>query len=218
MFRIKGSRFRGRHFAGHRFRPARTVVACPAHQVDMDVIVVRGVVPGREHRTEIVAGCEMHIAKEALFLRRAMPSFLHGNPPSVRKREGRDIDCIAERMFGNARAARADHASARIGRDLLDLDDLRAEPAHRRWLHTIAHPPIKRRNKGTCERGRRRQGCGRGGDHLRRSRRTERRRATLRWLVNRRGALRRLIDWRGLGTLRRISAIGQNRVVGDIVG
>jgi hypothetical protein len=53
---------------------------------------------------------------------------------------------------------------------------------------------------------------------LRRSRRTERRRATLRWLVNRRGTLRRLMDWRWLGTLRRISTIGQNRIVGDIVG
>src|SRR5262245_15773826 len=106
MFRVERSRFRRRHFACHRLGPARTISAGTAHQVDMDVIVVSGVIAGREHCTEIVAGGEMHVAQEALFLRRAVPSLLHRNAPSVGKCEGSYVDGIPESMFGDARATR----------------------------------------------------------------------------------------------------------------
>ena len=53
------------------------------------------------------------------------------------------------------RARIAVHAAAGIGRDLPDLDDARAEPAHRCGLHGIGEPAIERRNDRTGQRRRR---------------------------------------------------------------
>ena len=125
----------------------------------MDVVVVRGVVAGRQHGREIVAGSEMHVVQKALLFGRAVPTFLHRNPASVGERERRDVDRISESVFGNSRAAGADHSAARISRDLFDFDDWRTEPSHRCRLHAFAHPVVERRHNRTGERRRRRQCC-----------------------------------------------------------
>src|SRR5262249_35441555 len=159
-----------------------------------------------------------HVAQEALFLRRAVPSLLHRNAPSVGKCEGCYVDGIPESMFGDARATRADHAAARVRRDLLDLDNLRTEPTHRGWLHALAHPVVERRNERTRERRCRRQRCRRSGSHTRRSGPAERRRAAGWFLINRRSLRRPLIDWRRLRALRRIRTVRQYCIVRNIVG
>src|SRR5262245_27366764 len=112
--RIGRTRFCCRNFAGHRLRSTRTIPARTAHQVDVDTIVMSRVVAGRQHGREVIAGRKMNVAQKALLFRSAMPPLLHGYPATIREREGRYVQSVAKRMFGNARATGADHASAGV--------------------------------------------------------------------------------------------------------
>ncbi len=58
-----------RNFTGHRLGPTRPIAAGAAHQIDVDMVVVSGIVAGREHGRKVIAGCKMHIAQEPLLFR-----------------------------------------------------------------------------------------------------------------------------------------------------
>lgn|SRR5512139_3094255 len=96
---VKSSCFRGCDFAGNCLRPARTVSAGASHQIDMNVVVVRGVVTGRKDGVEVVTGGELYVVQEALFFRRAVPAFLNRNPAPIPERESCDVDRIAESVL-----------------------------------------------------------------------------------------------------------------------
>ena len=145
---------RGNLLARDRGRLADHALAGAAHQVDVDVIVVIGIGARRQHGGELLAGRGLHVAKKALLFRRASPAVLHRNLPSVGERETCDIQRIAKSVFGDMGVGIAVHAAAGIGRDLPDLDDARAEPAHRGGLHGIGEPAIERRDDRTCQRRR----------------------------------------------------------------
>ena len=54
----------------------------------------------------------LHVAQEALLLRRAAPAVLDRDAAAVGQHEGGDVERIAEGMLGNARAGLAVHAAA----------------------------------------------------------------------------------------------------------
>src|SRR5215831_6491562 len=201
--RLGCTRLCRRDFTSDRLRPTGPIAAGTAHQIDVDMIVVSGVVTGRQNGREMIAGGKMDVAQEPLLFRGPVPPVLYGNPTSVRERESGDIERIAECVFGNARTPGADHATTGIGGDLLDLRDRLAEPSHRRRLYTIANPAIERRDDRTRQRRGWRKCC----RHDRRDRLpacgTERWQAALRRLIN--GclirALLRLVGWRLVSAL-----------------
>src|SRR3954471_17128468 len=84
-----------------------------------------------------------------------MPAVLDHDAASVGEREGGDVERVAEGVLGDVRAGIAVHAATGIGRDLLDLDDAIAEPAHRRRLHGLGEPAVERRDDRTGQRRRR---------------------------------------------------------------
>ena len=63
--------------AADRMRIAGTVIVAPAHQIDMDVIVVKRIGARRQHGGELLAGARLHVMQERLLLRRAVPAMLH---------------------------------------------------------------------------------------------------------------------------------------------
>ncbi len=166
-------------------RPAGT-----AHQIDVNMIVVIDVGARRQHGGELPAGGRLHVAQKALLFRHALPAVLHRNAPSVGERESGDIQRVAEGVFGNMRVGVAVHAAAGIGGDLLDLDDARAEPAHRGGLHGIREPTVEHRDDRT---GQRRRGL-----YRHRPERSDR--IALRRSEPRQRLLR--CAWRCIGTLR----------------
>ena len=59
---------RGDLLARHRARIAGAMAVAPAHQIDVDVIVVMDVGARRQHGGELIAGGGLHVAQEALLL------------------------------------------------------------------------------------------------------------------------------------------------------
>ena len=118
----------GHDFAGDRGRLADIGPAAPAHQIDVNVIVVIDVGARRQHGGEILARRPLHVVQEALLLGRAVPGILHDDPVAVGEVEFGDVERVAERVLGDMRIGIAVHAAARIGGDLFDLDDRLAKP------------------------------------------------------------------------------------------
>ena len=202
-----------RDFTGHRLGTAGPIAACAPHKIDVDMIVVSGVVAGREHGRKVIAGRKMDVAQEALLFRRPMPSVLYGNPTAVRQGESGDVERVAECVFGNTGTSGANHAATRIGGDLLDLRHGFTEPAHCCRLHAIADPSIEGRDDRTRQRRGWRKRCRYDCRDWRPACGTKRRQAALRRLINWRliRALLRLIGWRLVGALWRLvrrSAVG----------
>ena len=127
----------------------------PAHQIDVDVVVVIDVRTRRQHRAELIAGRGLHVAQKALLLRQPAPAVLDRDFASVGERERRDVERVAEGVLGNARPRIAVHAATGIGGNLFDLDNRRAEPAHRRRLHGAGDPAFELGYDRACERRRR---------------------------------------------------------------
>src|SRR5215472_14994226 len=134
---------RGDLFARHGVRVARAMAVAPTHQIDVDMVVVIDVRAGRQHRAELIAGRGLHVAQKTLLLRQAAPAVLHRDLASVGERERRDVERVAEGVLGNARPRIAVHAATGIGGDLFDLDNRRAEPAHRRRLYGAGDPTLE---------------------------------------------------------------------------
>src|SRR5262249_30742257 len=108
--------------ASDRMRVAGAAAITPAHQVDVDVVIVVGVGAWRQYRGELIARRALHVAQEGLLLRQTMPAALDGDLAAVGQRKGGNVERIAERVLRNARARIAVHAAAGIGRDLANLD------------------------------------------------------------------------------------------------
>src|SRR6516225_5008842 len=134
---------RGDLFARHGVRVARAMAVAPTHQIDVDMVVVIDVRAGRQHRAELIAGRGLHVAQKTLLLRQAAPAVLHRDLASVGERERRDVERVAEGVLGNARHRIAVHAATGIRGDLFDLDNRRAEPAHRRRLYGAGDPTLE---------------------------------------------------------------------------
>src|SRR5262245_65603946 len=107
---VARARARGDLLARDRVRIAGTMAIAPAHQIDVDMIVVIDVRARREHGGKLIAGGGLHVAQEALLLRQSAPAVLHRDPASVGAREGGDVERIAKGVLGNARARIAVHA------------------------------------------------------------------------------------------------------------
>src|SRR5262249_43733490 len=105
---------RGHFLARHRLRIAGAMPARAPHQVDVNVIEGIGVGAGREHGREAITGRALHVMQEALLLRRAIPATLDRDHAPVGKREGGDVEGIAEGVLGDVRVRVAVHAAARI--------------------------------------------------------------------------------------------------------
>src|SRR5262249_16317694 len=118
----------------------------PAHQIDVDVVVVIDVRTRRRHRGEFTASGGLYVAQKPLLFRQAMPAVLHRDLASVGEREGGDVERVAEGVLGDAGARIAVHAATGISGNLPDLGNRRTEPAHRRRLHPAANPPFQFRN------------------------------------------------------------------------
>src|SRR5215468_4004255 len=97
------------------------MAVAPAHQIDMDMIVMIDVRTWRQHRGELIAGRRLHVAQKPLLLGQTVPSILDSDLASVSKRERSDVERIAEGMLGNARARIAVHAATGIGGNLPHL-------------------------------------------------------------------------------------------------
>src|SRR5438128_1812002 len=74
---------RGDLFARDSVRVARAMAVTPAHQIDVDVVVVIDVRAGRQHRAELIAGRGLHVAQKALLLRQPAPAVLHRDLAAV---------------------------------------------------------------------------------------------------------------------------------------
>src|SRR5215468_11103141 len=134
---------RGDLLARDGVRVARAMAVTPTHQIDVDVVVVIDVRAGRQHRAELIAGRGLHVAQKALLLRQPVPAVLYRDLASVGERERRDVERVAEGVLGNARPRIAVHAATGIGGNLFDLDNRRAEPAHRRRLYGAGDPTLE---------------------------------------------------------------------------
>jgi hypothetical protein len=70
-------------------------------EIDVDVVIVRGIRARREHRRELTTGGCLDIAQECLLLRQAIPAMLDDDPPTIGKHKSGNVDGISESMFGN---------------------------------------------------------------------------------------------------------------------
>ena len=140
--------------AADRMRIAGMAVVVPAHQVDMDVVVVKRVGSRCQHGGELLAGGRLHVVQEGLLLRRAVPAVLHIELAAIGQRESRDIERIAEGMLRDGGIGIAIHAAAGVGGNLLDLHHRHAEPFHRCRLHGLGDPLIEHRDQRAGERRR----------------------------------------------------------------
>src|SRR5262245_53455309 len=113
----------------NRIRIAGAATARTPHQVDVHMIVVIGVRPRCQHCCKAIARRALHVAQKTLLLRRAVPTGLDRDLSTISKHEDSNLERVAEGMLRYARVRIAVHTAARIGGDLLDLDDGLAEPA-----------------------------------------------------------------------------------------
>ncbi len=148
--------------ARDRLRVADAAPAAVPGEIDMDMVVVERVRSGRQDGAEALARRQLDVVEEAALLGQAVPAVLHSHAAAIGKREGGDIERIAEGVLGDRRAALAVHRAARIGGNLPDLRDRLMEPFQRRRLHAVADPAIKHRDHRTreCRRRRHRRGAG----------------------------------------------------------
>src|SRR3546814_13994530 len=81
----------------------------------MEGIVMSGVIIRAEHRSKTLAGAVVDDLKETPRPVIAVPVVLDRDPAAICQHEGRDIDSIAMRMFGQVSGHIAVHFSAGIG-------------------------------------------------------------------------------------------------------
>src|SRR5262249_17012611 len=141
-------------FARYGVRVARAVTVAPAHQIDVDVVVVIDVRTRRQHPGEFTPSGRLYVAQKPRLFRQAMPAVLHRDLASVGEREGGDVERVAEGVLGDAGARIAVHAATGISGNLPDLGNRRTEPAHRRRLHRAGNPAFEFGNHRACERRR----------------------------------------------------------------
>src|SRR6185312_9782675 len=98
---IDGTRLCGGDLSGYGLWPAGPVSAGAPHKVDMNVVVMRGIVTWCQHGGEIFTRGRLHVVQESLLFRCAVPSFLHRDATAIGERKSGDVDCIAKSMLGN---------------------------------------------------------------------------------------------------------------------
>src|ERR1043166_3588586 len=74
--------------ARDRSRLADRAAALVTPEIDVDMIIMKGVGARREHGREQSARARMHVVQERTLLRRPAPAVAHGDLASVGEREG----------------------------------------------------------------------------------------------------------------------------------
>src|SRR6266404_9785033 len=75
---------RGHLLSRHGVRIAGAMAIAPAHQIDVDMVVVIDVRARRQHRAEFIAGRRLHVAQNSLLLGQTGPTVFHRDLTSVR--------------------------------------------------------------------------------------------------------------------------------------
>src|SRR3546814_1501244 len=88
--------------------------AAAAAHVEMEMVVMRGVVIGAEHGAEPLAGAGVDDLQKLPDPPVAIPVVLDADAPPVAQHAGGHVDRIAVRMFGQFAAAREDRKSTRL--------------------------------------------------------------------------------------------------------
>src|SRR3546814_5775877 len=106
--------------------------------IEMEVIVMGGVIIRAEHRSKTLAGAVVDDLKETPRPVIAVPVVLDRDPAAICQHKGRDIDSIAMRMFGQVSGHIAVHFSAGIGAIGFNAYQLAAQDQARGWLGAVA--------------------------------------------------------------------------------
>src|SRR3546814_8979878 len=112
---------------------AKSAAVSVAAHVEMEMIIVGGVVIGAQHRAEPAAGRFVQGAQELLRALVAVPAAVEHDPPPVGEHEARDVDRVRRRMLRQPARAPAIDVAAAIGALGFDLDhfDAEIEPGRR---------------------------------------------------------------------------------------
>ena len=121
-------------------------------KIDVEMIAVIGRARSK-HGREALAGGRLDLAQEPPRLGIATPTGLHRDLAAVLEEETRDVEGIAERVFGEARAMNVVAAPAVVVGDLPDRRDRHAIPGDCRRLHRFAKPALDRVDQRAAKRG-----------------------------------------------------------------
>src|SRR3546814_537144 len=94
---------------------AKSAAVSVAAHVEMEMIIVGGVVIGAQHRAEPAAGRFVQGAQELLRALVAVPAAVEHDPPPVGEHEARDVDRVRRRMLRQPARAPALDVAAAIG-------------------------------------------------------------------------------------------------------
>src|SRR5579864_9072137 len=103
---------RGDLLAGNGGGLADQAAGGAAHQIEVNVVIMIGVGAGREHGGKLPAGGRLDVAQKSLLFRQSSPALPHRDLASIGKRERRDVERVAEGVFGNMLVRIAVHAAA----------------------------------------------------------------------------------------------------------
>ena len=111
-------------------------------EIKMKMIAVSRVCLWSQNRCESAAGTSVYLFQERTFPAAVLPAFLDFHNAARRQYEARDIQRIAESMFGYLGAAFVVAATAGIRGGYAQFDHRLSECRPRRGLHNLAYPAV----------------------------------------------------------------------------
>src|SRR5690606_15766350 len=121
--------------SGARFRRGnRSTAGAERTAVEMEMVAGGSVVIRRQHRIVTPAGAVPNVAQESLECSAARPAADDGDPPAVRKDEGRDVERVGGGVLAAAAALAAIDVAAGEAAEMLHPGDPTAEVAFGRGL------------------------------------------------------------------------------------
>src|SRR5688500_4257863 len=128
-----------------RSRPSALPTSPPPERatiglVQMEMVLVRRIVIGRQHGREQVAGAVADLVEKAAARPLCFPVAGNADPRSVREREAGNVDGVGRRMLAPAALRAAVEAAAAVAAEMLDGRDLLPEIKLRRGLDDMPFP------------------------------------------------------------------------------
>ena len=122
-------------------------------QIEMQMIVMRRVIIGAEHRLEAFTRRRADVAQEGALIIAAVPALTNRDTPSVGENKCTNINGIGGGMFRAPSAASANDIAAGIAAHALNFDDAAAKRITRSGLKCLTRPERKRARQGAADGG-----------------------------------------------------------------
>ncbi len=111
--------------------------------VQVDMILVKAIVLGPDHRVESRASGLVDGPQEGLGVLAAVPTVLDGDGAPVRQREGGDIDGVGARVLRRRCGGLPARAVTGVGTETADPHDIAAQALSGRGEHVLVHPLVE---------------------------------------------------------------------------